>query len=66
MAVGAKQIPLNCTTFGCWTCLFYESIVASAIRSVPRHETRTQSTSADLLFVDQIIPAGGWEILGQK
>ena len=22
MAVGAKQIPLNCTTFGCWTCLF--------------------------------------------
>ena len=22
MAVGAKLIPLNCTTFGCWICLF--------------------------------------------
>ena len=21
-AVGSKQIPLNCTTFRCWTCLF--------------------------------------------
>ena len=65
MAVGAKQIPLNCTTFGCWTCLFYESSVASAIRSVPRHEDRTESTSANLIFVDQIIPAEGREILGQ-
>ena len=65
MAVGAKQIALNCTTFGCWTCLFYESSVASVIRSVPRHENRTESTSANLIFVDQIIPAEGREILGQ-
>ena len=65
MAVGAKQIPLNCTTFGCWTCFFYESSVASAIRSVPRHENRTESTSANLIFVDQIIPARAREILGQ-
>ena len=65
MAVGVKQIALNCTTFGCWTCLFYESSVASAIRSVPRHENRTESTSANLIFVDQIIPAEGREILGQ-
>ena len=61
----AKQIPLNFTTFGCWTCLFYESSVASAIRSVPLHENRAESTSASLIFVDQIIPAEGREILGQ-
>ena len=65
MAVGAKQIPLNCTTFGCWTCLFYQNSIASATRSVPRHENRTESTSANLIFVDQIIPAEGREILGQ-
>ena len=52
-------------TFGCWTCLFYESSVASAIRSVPGHENRTESTSANLIFVGQIIPAEGREILGQ-
>ena len=65
MAVGVKQIALNCTTFGCWTCLIYESSVASTIRSVPRHENRTESTSTNLIFVDQIIPAEGREILGQ-
>ena len=67
MAAGVKQIALNCTTFRCWTCLFYESSVASAIRStsVPRHENGTESTSANLIFVDQIIPAEGREILGQ-
>ena len=64
-AVGAKQIPLNCTTFGCWTYIFYQNSVASAIRSVPHHENRTESTSANLIFVDQIIPAEGREILGQ-
>ena len=65
MAVGAKQIALNCTIFGCWTCLFYQNSVASAICSVPHHENRTESTSANLIFVDQIIPAEGREILGQ-
>ena len=53
MAVGAKQIPLNCTTFGCWICVFYENSVASAIRSVPRHGNKTESTSANSIFVDQ-------------
>ena len=38
MAVGAKQIPLNCTTFGCWICPFYENSVTSAIRSIPRQK----------------------------
>ena len=66
MAVGAKQIALSCTAFGCCTCLFYESSVASAIRSVPRHENRTESTSANLIFVDQIIPAEKREILAKQ